>query len=125
PPVERATIATVLFVPLWSGLALAGLAWKRRARAGHARRSLFSLQRQLGGALVLIAMLLFGSGVGAVLARALASWQVQPGRAHTEVAAAHEQALDAALAELLRLHPELGRGDISLHVADADHPWIQ
>lgn len=125
PPVERATIATVLFVPLWSGLALAGLAWKRRARAGHARRSLFSLHRQLGGALVLIAMLLFGSGVGAVLDRALASWQVQPGRAHTEVAAAHEQALDAALAELLRLHPELGRGDISLHVADADHPWIQ
>lgn len=123
PPVERATLASVAFVPLWSGLALAGLAWSRRARPGHARRSLFALHRRMGGGLAVVAMLLFGSGVGAVLDRALASWQVRA--EPTEVAPASEQALDQALAELLRLHPELGQADIALHPAGPDHPWIQ
>lgn len=124
PPVERATLASVAFVPLWSALALAGLSWSRRARPGHARRSLFALHRRLGGALTVAAMLVFGSGVGAVLDRALAGWQLHVG--HTdEPMPAREQALDQALAELLRLHPELGHGDLSLHVADVDRPWIQ
>jgi hypothetical protein len=125
PPVERATLASVAFVPLWSGLALAGLIWNRRARPGHARRSLFALHRQLGGALAVVAMLLFGSGVAAVLDRSLASWQVRPEAAHVEVLPASEQALDQAIAELLRVHPELGQADLALHPADADHPWIQ
>jgi hypothetical protein len=124
PAVERATLASVLLVPLWSGLAIAGLVWRRRARPGHARRSLFALHRRLGGTLVVIAMLVFGSGVGAVLDRALASWQVRPDAAQT-VAPPSEQALDEALAELLRQHPELGAGDVALHPAGARHPWIQ
>lgn len=125
PPVERATLASVAFVPLWSGLALAGLSWSARARPGHARRSLFALHRQLGGALVVVAMIVFGSGVGAVLDRSLTSWQVRSPTNEVEVVPASEQALDQARAELLRLHPELGEGDVALHPASAEHPWIQ
>ncbi len=124
PPVERATLASVLFVPLWTGLALAGVAWLRRGRAGHARRSLFALHRQLGGALAVIAMLMFGSGVGAVLDRALASWQLGVAADH-RIPPPAEQALDEALAELLRLEPGLGAGALALHPASPEHPWIQ
>ncbi|PRP92609.1 hypothetical protein ENSA5_47900 [Enhygromyxa salina] len=144
PAVERATLASLAFVPLWSGLALAGLALLRRApqrrsprsessrdsarsrpaRPGHGRRSLFALHRSLGGTLAVVAILVFGSGVGAVLDRALASWQLRAD-ATQAVAPASDQALDEALAELLRQHPELGAGDLALHPAGAGHPWIQ
>ncbi|HLT36576.1 MAG TPA: hypothetical protein VK034_09825, partial [Enhygromyxa sp.] len=114
PPVERATLASVALVPLWSGLALAGLCVRRGARPGHARRSLFALHRRLGGALAVVAMLVFGSGVAAVLDRALASWQLRADQLR-EPPPPSEQALDEALAELLRLHPELGQGELALH----------
>lgn len=124
-PVERATLASVAFVPLWSGLAIAGLSWSARARPGHARRSLFALHRRLGGALAVLAIITFGSGVGAVLDRSLTSWQVRSASDEVEVAPTSEQALDEALAELLHLHPELGQADIALHPASAEQPWIQ
>src|SRR5690606_16859367 len=124
PAVERATLASVAFVPLWTGLALALLAWQRRARPGTGRRRLFALHRGLGGALALVAVLVFGSGVGAVLDRALTGWQVEHAAAG-EVPAVAEQPLDAVLAELLARHPELERGELSLHPASAGQPWIQ
>ncbi|PRQ09044.1 PepSY-associated TM helix domain-containing protein [Enhygromyxa salina] len=127
PPVERAMLATLLLVPLWTGLALAGVAGPRWARRGHSRRSLFGLHRRLGAALALVAMVVFGSGVGAVLDRALAGWQVPAASAELRATPApvSEQALDDALATLLRDHPELSAGQLSLHPATASEPWIR
>ncbi len=124
PPVERATVASVAFVPLWTGLGLAALAWRRRARPGSARRQLFALHRGLGGALAVAAIVVFGSGVGAVLDRSLARWQVEHVAAQ-EVPALHEQRLDAVLAQLLARHPELREGEFALHPASAAQPWVQ
>ncbi|KIG14480.1 putative iron-regulated membrane protein [Enhygromyxa salina] len=127
PPVERATLAAVLLVPVWTTFALAGVAAYRRARPGHARRQLFALHRRLGAALTLAAMLVFGSGVGAVLDRALAGWQAVPaaGQARALPGPASDQALDAALATLLREHPELSTGQVTLHPASRSEPWIR
>lgn len=122
-PVERATVASVAFVPLWVLLAALALAWRPRAPQGALRRRLFALHRDLGGALAVIAVLVFGSGVGAVVDRALGRWQV----AHAELEAPPlaEQPLDAVLADLLARHPELRKGEVSLHPASAAQPWIQ
>lgn len=122
PAVERATIASVALVPIWTGMALLG-----RAGAGHARRRLFTLHRRLGAALAIVAMLVFGSGVGAVLDRTLTSWQV-PDSARSvndSVEPASEQALDESLATLIRAYPELEQGQVSIHPASAAKPWIQ
>ena len=124
PPVERATIASVAFVPLWTVLALALLAWRRRARPGAARRQLFALHRGLGGALAALAIVVFGSGIGAVLDRSLTRWQLEHGQAQ-EVPALREQPLDAVLGELLALHPELRDGELALHPASPAQPWVQ
>jgi hypothetical protein len=120
-PVERATVASVAFVPVWTLLAVLLLAW----RGGKAvQRRLFALHRELGGVLALAAMLVFGTGVGAVLDRALTGWQVTHGQpvAVPELA---EQPLDAVLAELLARHPQLVRGEVALHPASPEQPWIQ
>ncbi|HEY0134150.1 MAG TPA: hypothetical protein VGB85_08720, partial [Nannocystis sp.] len=116
PPVERATLASVAFIPLWAGLALALLAGGRRSRRGGARRRLFALHRRLGGALVLVAVIVFGSGVGAVLDRSLARWQVEHAPVR-DVPALSEQRLDAVLAAVLADHPALTHGELALHPA--------
>lgn len=122
PPVERATLASVAFVPLCTGLALAALAWRRRP--GTARRRLFALHRGLGGALAVLAIVVFGSGVGAVLDRSLSRWQVEHGAAR-EVPGLPAQPLDAVLAQLLARHPALRHGEFALHPASAAQPWVQ
>lgn len=123
PPVERATLASLAFVPLWAALALALLALGR-ARPGAARRRLFALHRGLGGAIALAAMLVFGSGVGAVIDRASTRWQVEHA-ATGEVPTLHAQPLDEVLATVLVGHPELIHGELALHPASAAQPWIQ
>lgn len=123
-PAERATVASVAFIPIWTLLALALLAWRRRAPAGSGRRGLFAVHRGLGGALALAGVLTFGSGVGAVLDRALARWQVVHAAA-SDVPPVHEQPLDGVLAGLLEAQPALVRGEISVHPAGPDHPWIE
>ncbi len=122
-PVEQATIASVAFIPLWSGVALVLLAWRWRARGGAGRRKLFALHRGLGGALTLAAMLVFGSGVGAVLDRSLTRWQARD--AQREPPALPEQPLDAVLDTVLAQHPELVQGELAMHPASAQQPWIQ
>ncbi|MDC0674644.1 PepSY-associated TM helix domain-containing protein [Nannocystis radixulma] len=122
-PAERATIASVAFIPLWTVLALAVVAVRRRAPAGSERRRLFAVHRGLGGALALAAMVVFGSGVGAVADRALARWQVA--LAPVEAPPLAEQPLDAVLADLLTARPELVRGELALHPASDHQPWIQ
>ncbi|MCA9696652.1 MAG: PepSY domain-containing protein, partial [Myxococcales bacterium] len=126
-PVERATLAALAFVPLWSGLSLVGLVLDRgQHRRGRARRSLVQLHRRLGGAMVLLAMLIFGTGVGAVLDRALAGWQRSDlADTFAPVPPVEQQALDAAVAELLRRHPELHQGDLMLSPATDVRPWLQ
>ena len=124
PAVERATLASVAFVPVWTLLARGLLAWRRRARPGTARRQLFALHRGLGGALAVAAVLVFGSGVGAVIDRALMRWQVE----HEAFAAAPELRdlpLDEVLDAVLVDHPELVRSELALHPASAAQPWIQ
>ncbi|WAS92081.1 PepSY-associated TM helix domain-containing protein [Nannocystis punicea] len=123
-PVERATVASVAFIPIWTLLALALLTWRRRAAPGSGRRRLFAVHRGLGGALALVAMLIFGSGVGAVLDRALARWQVVHAPA-ADVPPVTEQPLDAVLSGLLAAHPDLVRSELSLHPAAPEHPWIE
>jgi hypothetical protein len=122
-PAERATIASVAFIPLWTVLALALVAVRRRAPAGSERRRLFAVHRGLGGALALAAMVVFGSGVGAVADRALARWQVA--LAPVEAPPLAEQPLDAVLADLLAARPELVRGELAIHPASDHQPWIQ
>ncbi|MCY1055053.1 PepSY-associated TM helix domain-containing protein [Nannocystis sp. SCPEA4] len=122
-PAERATIASVAFIPLWTVLALAVVAVRRRAPAGSERRRLFAVHRGLGGALALAAMVVFGSGVGAVADRALARWQVA--LAPVEAPPLAEQPLDAVLADLLTARPELVRGELAIHPASDHQPWIQ
>lgn len=120
-PVERATLASVAFIPVWTALALLLIAW--RGRTGSVQRRLFALHRELGGALALAAILVFGSGVGAVLDRATARWQLV--HEQVEVPEVAEQPLDAVLAELLQRQPHLARGEVALHPASATQPWIQ
>lgn len=123
PPVERATIASVAFIPLWTGLALWLVAWRPRAQPGSQRRRLFALHRGLGGALALVAMLVFGSGVGAVVDRALARWQVA--HASAEVPPISQQPLDQVLAATLAKNPPLVRSELAIHPASDAQPWIQ
>lgn len=124
PPVERATLASLAFVPLWMGFALALLAWPGpTARAGQTRRELVGLHRRVGAALVVLALVVFGSGVGALLDHELEAWQL--GRGEASVPALAEQPLDAVLASLLAAHPELAEGELSLRPATREQPWIQ
>lgn len=123
-PVERATVASVAFIPIWTLLALALVTWRRHAQPGSGRRRLFAIHRGLGGALALAAMLIFGSGVGAVLDRALARWQVVHAAA-SDVPPVDAQPLDAVLAGLLAAQPALVRSELSIHPAGPDHPWIE
>lgn len=124
PPVERATLASLAFVPLWMGFALALLAWPgMRARAGQTRRELVGLHRRVGSVLVVLAVVVFGSGVGALLDHRLEAWQLA--RADMPVPALAEQPLDAVLAALLASEPALAEGELSLRPATREQPWIQ
>lgn len=125
PPVEGATLASVAFVPIWTALTLGLLARVRGrdAREGAARRRLVALHFELGGALALAAIVVFGSGVGALLDRSLGAWQTtQPAR---EVPSWAEQPLDRVLASLVEDNPHLRRGELSLRPARPEQPWIQ
>jgi uncharacterized iron-regulated membrane protein len=124
PAVERATLASLAFVPLWTGFALALLAWPgMHARAGQTRRELVGLHRRIGTALVVLAVVVLGSGVGALLEHRLETWQLA--RVDAPVPALAEQPLDAVLAALLTGEPALAEGELSLRPATHEQPWIQ
>lgn len=126
PAVDRATLASVAFVPIWTGLALAsGLVSAARSRPGSARRRLVALHRRLGGGLLVVALVVFGSGVGALLDRSLAAWQLGVASPDASVPALAEQPLDRVLALLLAEQPELAQTEFSLRPATPEQPWIQ
>jgi hypothetical protein len=125
PPVERATLASVAFVPILVAILLAVFAWRPRARPGSARRSLFALHRRLGGALVVVAIVVFGSGVGAVLDRSSSTWQLDHAPARESPPPLAEQPLDRVLESLLAEYPHLRRGELAIHPATLEQPWIR